>query len=198
MVVGGMTQYLAKVQTMPKQIEESLTKIIRNFVWDGKKPPVNMSILSQPVARGGIKLLDLKVRNQAVDVMWSKSYLDLSPRRPMWAYVADVLINDSISRATGKVPALAQVNTYLQSWNPSLHATSKLSKDVIQKMKTGQKLGVNFEALKLSDLVKEQLPAWYHLGANQHMLSLNNHKASKCLRDNHLVKTVGDLVQNTR
>jgi len=38
MVVGGMTQYLAKVQTMPKQVEETLTKTIRNFMWDGKNP----------------------------------------------------------------------------------------------------------------------------------------------------------------
>jgi hypothetical protein len=153
-----MTQYLAKVQTMPRQIEENLTKTIRNFMWNDKKPPVNMSTLSLPVAQGGIKLLDLKVRNQAIEVMWLKSYLNLGPKRPLWAYVADVLINKSISRASGKVSASAQINSYLQSWNPNLHATSKLPKDIIQMMKTGQKFGVNFEALKLSGLAKDRLP----------------------------------------
>ena len=116
----------------------------------------------------------------------------------MWAYVADVLINNSTTKAASRVSSLAQINTYLQSWNLSLHATSKLSKEIIQMMKTRQKFGVDFEALKLSDLVKEQLPAWYHLGTGQHMVSLNNQNASKCLRDNHLVKTVGDLVQHTK
>ena len=86
----------------------------------------------------------------------------------------------------------------MQSWSPSLHPASKLSKDIIQLLKTGQKLGVSFDALKLSESLKEQLPAWYHLGANQKILSLNNHKASKCLRGNHLVKTIGDLVQVTK
>jgi len=198
MVVGGMTQYLAKVQTMPRQIEEILTRTIRNFMWNDKKPPVSMSTLSLPVAQGGIKLLNLKVRNQAIEVMWLKSYLNLGPTRPLWAYVADVLINKSISRASGKVSASAQINSYLQSWNPNLHATSKLSKDIIQMMKTGQRFGVNFEALKLSDLAKDRLPAWYHLSTGQQMVSLNNQNASKCLRDNHLVKTVGDLVQSTK
>jgi hypothetical protein len=198
MVIGGMTQYLAKVQSMPKQVEESLTKTIRNFMWEDRKPPVNMSTLSLPVAQGGIKLLNLKIRNQAIDVMWLRSYLNLGPKRPKWAYVADVLINESISRASSKVSASAQINTYLQSWNPNLHTASKLSKDIVQMMKTGQKFGVNFEALKLSDLAKDRLPAWYHIGTGQHMVSLNNQKASKCLRDNHLIKTVGDLVQNTK
>ena len=34
-------------------------------------------------------------------------------------------------------------------------------------MKTGQKFDVSLEALKLSDLTKEQLPMWYHLGTGQ-------------------------------
>jgi hypothetical protein len=110
-------------------------------------------------------------------------------------YVADVLINHSTFKTSSKVSPSAQFNTYTQSWNPSLHATSKLSKDIIQMMKTGQKFDVNFQALKLSDLAKWQLPAWYHLGTGRHMMSLNNQNTSKCLRDNHIVKAVGDLVQ---
>jgi hypothetical protein len=67
---------------MPKQIEDTLEKIIRNFMWDGKRPPVNMNTLHLPIRQGGVKLLDLKARNQAIDIMWLKSYLDLSPKRP--------------------------------------------------------------------------------------------------------------------
>src|ERR1700683_3819146 len=99
-----------------------------------KKPSVNIDTLYLPLKQGGVQLLDLKVRNQAIDVMWLKSYLDLSPRQPMWAYVADVLTNNSISKASSKVSSNAQINTYLLSWNPSLHITSKLSKDIIQMM----------------------------------------------------------------
>jgi hypothetical protein len=70
MVVGGMTQYLAKVQTMPKQVEDTLEKIIRNFMWNGNKAPVSISTLHLPIEQGGVKLLDLRARNQAINIMW--------------------------------------------------------------------------------------------------------------------------------
>jgi hypothetical protein len=62
-------------------------------------------------------------------------------------------------------------------------------------LKTGQEFNVNFAALKLSDSVKAQLPAWYHIGVDRQLTSLNNHKNSKCLREVHHVRTVGDLLQ---
>ncbi|KAJ3925034.1 MAG: hypothetical protein NXY57DRAFT_864195, partial [Lentinula lateritia] len=34
MVIGGMTQYLTKVQGMPPEVEEKLTKRIKQFLWD--------------------------------------------------------------------------------------------------------------------------------------------------------------------
>jgi hypothetical protein len=68
---------------MPKEVEENLIKTIRNFMWNDKKPPVKMSTLSLPVAQGGIKLLDLKVRNQVIEVMWLKSYLNLDLKWPL-------------------------------------------------------------------------------------------------------------------
>ncbi|EPQ53496.1 hypothetical protein GLOTRDRAFT_24514, partial [Gloeophyllum trabeum ATCC 11539] len=34
-IAGGMTQYLTKVQGMPKSVEAALTKVIRCFIWDG-------------------------------------------------------------------------------------------------------------------------------------------------------------------
>ena len=72
-------------------------------MWDGRKPSVNIDTLHLPIEQGGVKLLDLKVRNQAIDIMWLRSYLDLTPKWPMWAYVADVLINNSTSKTSSKV-----------------------------------------------------------------------------------------------
>ncbi|KDQ56068.1 hypothetical protein JAAARDRAFT_98948, partial [Jaapia argillacea MUCL 33604] len=40
MVVGGMTQYLTKVQGMPKAIEVLLIDMIRKFVWEGKQSAI--------------------------------------------------------------------------------------------------------------------------------------------------------------
>jgi hypothetical protein len=130
--------------------------------------------------------------------MWLKSYLDLTPNRPTWAYVADILIGDHITRASGAVASKAQINTLLQSWEPNLHSNSKLPRDLLQMLLVGKQLNVSFKALKLSDTLKEKLPAWYHLGIPKQLTSLNNHQLSKCLRENHHVQTVGDLMKNTK
>jgi hypothetical protein len=62
MIIGGMTQFLTKAQGgMPPDIENRLIKKIRSFIWgEGATPTISMSMLSQPIAKGGLKLLDLK------------------------------------------------------------------------------------------------------------------------------------------
>ncbi|KAI0054546.1 hypothetical protein BV25DRAFT_1780545, partial [Artomyces pyxidatus] len=83
MVVGGMTQYLTKVQSMPPAIEKAIIHIIRNFIWDGHAhPPISIDQLYQPVSAGGIALLDITARNEAINITWLRTYLDLSPSRP--------------------------------------------------------------------------------------------------------------------
>ncbi|EPS99575.1 hypothetical protein FOMPIDRAFT_1094899, partial [Fomitopsis schrenkii] len=52
---GGITQYLTAVQGMPRQVEDSLNKMVRNFIWKGAKvPPVNGNTLSLPIQEGGL------------------------------------------------------------------------------------------------------------------------------------------------
>ena len=60
MFVGGMTQYLTKVQGMPEPIENSLINTIRNFMWNNQHPTIALSTLENNFNKGGCKLLDLK------------------------------------------------------------------------------------------------------------------------------------------
>jgi hypothetical protein len=39
MIISGKTQYLTRVQGMPKEIEEAITRIRDEFLWEGKKTP---------------------------------------------------------------------------------------------------------------------------------------------------------------
>jgi hypothetical protein len=163
MIVGGMTQYLTKAQGMPKEVEKSLEKSIRQFIWDDRKPPVSLKTLHLPIQKGGIKLLDLGSRNKAIEIIWLKSFLSLDQTRPTWAYVADALIGESITKNSGNVSKLAQINIYLQSWKPGLHPVSTLPQNIRKMLKTGKEFNLNFEALKLPDSLKMKLPAWYHI-----------------------------------
>ncbi|KAJ3837974.1 hypothetical protein F5878DRAFT_538399, partial [Lentinula raphanica] len=54
MIIGGMTQYLAKVQGMPKDVETRLGRRIRRFLWaDKEKVTVNKETVFLPIEAGG-------------------------------------------------------------------------------------------------------------------------------------------------
>lgn len=198
MIIGGMTQYLTTVQGMPADIERSLTKTISDFIWEEKRPAINSNTLQLPVKEGGLGILDLKARNEAITLMKLKAYLDLSPNRPTWAYVADALIGEAVTRQSRGVHKLAKINIFLQSWSINMQGNSKLTNDLLTMLRTGHKYGVRFDALKLPTKLKRALPAWYHIGTTNNFKHLNNAESSKCLREKHDAKTTGDLVKIQR
>ena len=100
-VVGGLTQFLTMAQGMPPNVESALIKIIRRFMWGADSSPrLTLDVLQSPVENGGLNLLDLTARNEAIEIMWLKSYLDLSQARPHWAIVTDALIDMSAPPTT--------------------------------------------------------------------------------------------------
>ncbi|KAI0830484.1 hypothetical protein BC628DRAFT_1407977 [Trametes gibbosa] len=92
MMVGGMSQFLTDVQRMPKSVMTRLNKLTRKYVWNNKhSPPVQFDCLLLPIEKGGLGMLDLESRNEAIDVMWLKTYLQMGPDRPLWTFIADDL-----------------------------------------------------------------------------------------------------------
>ena len=193
---GGISQYLTMVQGMPRSVEKELTTLIRDFMWDGRSPAtVSMDAMCRPVTEGGLGLLDVKARNKAIDLMWTKRYLSLGEDRPMWALAADVLMSKSASKDAGAIRATAQINTFLQSWSPSVHKASKLPEYLKRMLATAKECNVSFAAIKLDSRMKKQLPVWYHLGATKKLRRINNTRTGDCLRNNHAVKIVADAMK---
>lgn len=62
-------------------------------------------------------------------------------------------------------------------------------------IKTAKKYAVNFYSLKPLQTVQLEMPLWYHLRADRNKLQINNNKRSRCLRTNHNVQVVGDVIQ---
>ena len=199
MGAGGLTQYLTRVQGMPKQTEKEIEKIIRTFIWGhDRTPPISMETLHKPPAEGGLGLLDICSRNEALQLMWAKRYLDFSSERPTWAYALDILIGKHTLKTAGEIPQKAQLNTFLQSWNPATHARSKLPEYAKEMIKTAKKNNVNIAAIKLDKTMKTRMPIWYHIGAEKHLRKLNNTAISKCLRNNHDVISVAALIDTIK
>ncbi|KAJ3873072.1 hypothetical protein F5051DRAFT_338259, partial [Lentinula edodes] len=158
MVIGGMTQYLTKVQGMPKEIEEKLVKRIKQFFWDNKtNPQVNRETIEAPINEGGYQLLDIMVRNEAIVVTWLQSYLDFSENRATWAYVADALIAHHIPKSEMNIENRDKINIFLQSWRTD---KSKLPTDLQNLLTIAEKYGVRMEGLAFSQDIIRQMPIW--------------------------------------
>lgn len=202
MVVGGMTQYLTQVQRMPKNIEKRLTKRIRKYMWgdEDKSSLVNEATMQAPIEMGGRGVLDLESRNQAIDVMWLKSYLDLGPDHAMWAYVADGIYGtkspEGAKKEDGKPDPKATINPFIQSCKMS--DKRKLKPELKSLLETAKTLQVRPEGLAFSRTILRQMLIWNHKEADPSIHWLNHSKASRCLRKKHKVFTVGEAERMAR
>ncbi|KAJ7172986.1 hypothetical protein C8R43DRAFT_874076, partial [Mycena crocata] len=190
MVVGGMTQYLAKVQGMPEDVEKKLERRIRSFLWGEKKSPsINKETIYAPANMGGRNLLDIVARNEAITVTWLKSYLTFGPTRPLWAFVADELQALNILGKYDKaVKKDMRLNVFLQSWNSK--AAGNLPEDLEKMMKTALKRDVKMEGLAFERETIRGIPIWYHFKSTANRGSFNRGQATLCLRHKHGTRTV--------
>jgi len=63
---------------MPKNIAQRMTRQMKSFIWENKRPLMNWMDVTQPKENRGLGLPDIEVRLEAIQVMWLKKYLALS------------------------------------------------------------------------------------------------------------------------
>ena len=192
-IVGGRTQFLTKAQGMPTSIREALTKEIRRFIWEDENhtPRLSLTHLEAPQELGGIKLLNLKNRNEAIELVWLKEYLNLSNTRPTWAFVTDILVNETTPKSLNEK---TRQNAFLQKWNiPTAgRRAKKLGIDSVRMIKSAKKYNTAFAPINISERLREQLPAWQHLGVEK---TIPQNKQAKCLMKNHESAKVKDMMK---
>jgi ribonuclease HI len=195
MVIGGMTQYLAKVQGMPKSVETRLEKRARAYLWDDRTHvSVNQETIYAPVELGGRKLLDIPARNEAIKIIWLKSYLTFGENRPLWAFVVDEIIAYHIPKSPPKVPAAVKINYFLQTWKT---VKSDLPQDIRDMLEVAATHNLCVEAIAPPRETLRAMPLWYHPYADTNA-SIWTQGRSKCLQNHHNVKTVGDAERLAR
>ena len=193
-IMGGHTQFLTKAQGMPSHIEEALTNIMSRFIWNqGIKPRIAMAVLRRPIHEGGLNILDINARNEAIEIVWLRAYLNFSPSRQKWATITDHVV---LAAAPPQSIEKARDNPFLQTWKAPLRGprAKRLNGDIRRMLKTARKYQVNLAAIRMTPHLLAQLPAWYHLSADQK--PINNLRA-KCLLQTHNVSKVADLVKTS-
>jgi len=63
---------------MPKNIAQRITRQMKSFIWEDKRPLMNWMDVTQPKENRGLGLPDIEARLEAIQVMWLKKYLALS------------------------------------------------------------------------------------------------------------------------
>ena len=192
-VVGGRTQFLAKAQGMPDNIRIALTKEIKDFIWEegSHAPSLSMTHLESDKKDGGIKLLNLKIRNEAIELIWLKEYLNLTQSRATWAHVTDTLINETTPTSLDEN---TRVNAFLQRWNVPTKGkkAERLGEDTLRMVKAAVKYKAAFAPINISRALRERLPTWQHIGVEK---QLPRNPRSRCLAKNHKSKKVKDLIR---
>ncbi len=194
MIIGGMTQFMTMVQRMPAEIVTRLTKLIRDYLWDDRhSPPVAMEHVCLPVEHGGLGILDLDARSDAIDIMWLKTYLDFSEDRPIWAFLADDLYARHVPKDCRPRIASLRLNPFLQRWKPRAHGLPPM---LSAMMSVARKYGVRLEGLAFSRELLRSMPLWDHAHADRIALGRLTvpSRLLSCLQDAHRARTVGDFM----
>ncbi|OJT09202.1 LINE-1 retrotransposable element ORF2 protein [Trametes pubescens] len=192
--VAGRTQFLAKAQGMPKDVENKLTRMVADFMWGGDRHPrVDRATLYAPVDKGGLSVLNVAARNEAIDLVRLQDYLNLSPTRPRWALVADALLSNAVAATSKNADPKARLNYFLQNWEVSTRKKAGLPLDLKRMVVAAKKFGAKCDVRVASRELRNAMPVWYHLGAEGGRSTAKS-AASKCLRDNHGVSNVAQCV----
>jgi len=195
MQVAGVTQYLTKVQGMPKEVESELNKQVRKFMWNYESTDtVNESQMYASHGNGGKKLLDVESRNKAIHLTWLKAYLNLGPERATWTFFADAMISSDIpkSHLIDNDPE-SRIMPILQTWLPKARG-SNLPDDLRQMLKLAKEYNIMVTAMNPSKEARENLPLWYHIHSDRSARKLYKTKTAKCLRKKHSTKLVRDAL----
>lgn len=180
---------------MPDEIEERLIRMRDEFLWQGKKPRIAHRTMCLPLNEGGKQILDLRSRNEAIDLWNLKEFLREGEDRANWSFFAEHTIiqrwdaSQSI-RNRGAMYHIFLQNIHIPSWRnaPSPH-------DIRNMILTAKKYQLEFTALSISREVQLQMPAWNHIAlVGQEFDKIRRKEAVKCLRKNHQTRTVADIL----
>lgn len=124
--------------------------------------------------------------------MWLRRYLAPDGIKPRWARVIDAILAETVM-AKPVTERRSRIDWILQTWHESEAKLTKVPKYVKEMLNAGRKNNVGLEALKLTRATKMKILIWHHLAVSDNYTW--NKKAARCLRNNHNVRTVGDLLR---
>jgi ribonuclease HI len=131
---------------------------------------------------------------ESTKVMWIKRWLAPEENRPKWAWAANAIL-ESCKQNSPRVDTDAITEWIEQRWRVKIR-TEKMPDSLRKMLYAAQKYNVKISVLRAPITLKLSMPAFFHPAIKQKRI--NNSKASRCLRQNHGIETVGDLLDFAR
>ncbi|KAF9026934.1 hypothetical protein BDZ89DRAFT_952605 [Hymenopellis radicata] len=174
-------------QGMPNSVLTALNDKIVAFWFDcdpSCRGRVSISTLHAPRSAGGMNLLNLAHRNDAVSLVRLRSYLRMADRAP-WAIIADELLKLSMTADDRRrLNSFHIDNMFLQGWNVALKGpNAHLPPAVRHMISVARKYGISFDGLWPSSDVRGSLPLWFHFALD--CRSGVNTERARCMRLTH-------------
>ena len=72
LAISQLINLLSVLPSPNKNILDEIYKILKDFIWDGKKPKLSWETLSLEVEKGGLKLTNLKLFIHGLKISWIK------------------------------------------------------------------------------------------------------------------------------
>jgi ribonuclease HI/exonuclease III len=191
-LVQSKALFLATVNGMPKDVMIQMKKQMKDFLWSYKtRGLIKWDTVIQGREKGGLGIPDIESRTEAIHVMWLKKWLSPRSQRPIWAYLVDEIIKLNVQKKP-IVDEASRINWIMQSWHESEAVDSKISTNIREMLRVARKYKTGFDSPKISLETKLEMPIWHH-----HAIQNNyywNKKAARCLRNNHKITKVEDLI----
>ncbi|KIY61516.1 hypothetical protein CYLTODRAFT_415383 [Cylindrobasidium torrendii FP15055 ss-10] len=148
---------VSKVRSVAPAAKDLLSQCFQGIACFALESPSTAQLYKANLAgleAGGRKILDIRSRNKAIQVMWLKSLLDLSESRPRWAFVADAILAENVLYTDRTVPPELRQNAFLQSWSVK---QTKLPKELKEMLKVADEIGLRPEVLAPSRETARQI-----------------------------------------
>ena len=182
---------------MPEPIQKEIQKLITEFVWGKERATINIANMAQSTERGGRKILDIVRRNEAIDLMWVKQYLNMGANRPKWAFMMDEIFRMERPKRTKETYQMIESwNPLTQGWTPKTNSTS-IPKRILNTLRLSKKYGVELEALDPKNEARREMPVWLHRKASRDAAQLYKTDGAKCLKRKHRTHYMRQLVDIT-
>jgi hypothetical protein len=156
-----------KGYNIPGQAERLITtQRIQEYLWDGKMSKLNKAMTQAPIEAGGLKVLDIEARNEAIRLIWLKRYLNMTTDRPTWAFFADTLFAKNVPLSKGRVDRDMRENIFTQTWKTFRGRQRSVSPFLRDLMETAKTYQLRLEAVEIKSKIADSMPIWLHKEAN--------------------------------